>query len=143
MSTSTDTSPAAEQVLTPYLHARGADDAIAFYEKVFGTRVHGDIWRDPDDDRVGHAELRIGDMRFFIADEYETLDVLSPESRGGTTVSFVLVVDDVDVTWERALEHGATVEREITVAHGMRSGWLRDPWGHRWNVGEVATSPQA
>ena len=140
MTSATDERSTRAQTLTPYLCVRGAADAITFYETVFHAKVEGEIWRDPADGRIGHAELHVGGMRLFISDEYETLDVLSPESRGGTTVSFVLLVDDVDAVWQRALEHGATMERDMTVDHGMRAGWLRDPWGHRWNIGELATT---
>ncbi len=125
------------QTVTPYLCARDAEAAIAFYREVFGATLEGEPWRDPADGRIGHAELHFDEMRLFVSDEYEALDVLSPQSRGGTTVSFVLVVDDVTATWTKAIEHGATVEREVKVDHGMRAGWLRDPWGHRWNLGEV------
>ncbi len=125
------------QTLTPYLCVKGADAAIAFYESVFGARLEGEAWRVPTDARVGHAELHVGGIRFFLSDEYADLDVLSPLSRGGTTVAFVLLVDDVETAWRRALDAGATVEREVVEDHGMRSGWLRDPWGHRWNVGEL------
>jgi uncharacterized glyoxalase superfamily protein PhnB len=134
--TETDADPRT-QTLTPYLCARGAEDAIGFYRDVFGAALVGEVYRDPDDGRIGHAELSVGATTFYLADEYEALGVLSPSSRGGTTVSFVLLVDDVDATWAAALDRGATPEREITVAHGMRAGWLKDPWGHRWNVGEL------
>jgi PhnB protein len=132
VTTSTDV-----QVMTPYLCAKGAEKAIAFYGTVFGAEVAGDLWRDPSGGRVGHAELHLGGMRFFVSDEYAELDVLSPQSRGGTTVAFVVIVDDIDKVWAKALAHGATVERDVTVDNGMRGGWLRDPWGHRWNVGQL------
>ncbi len=95
------------QTLTPYLCARGAEEAIAFYQEVLGATVEGELWRDPGAGRVGHAELRLGETRFFVSDEYE------------------------------ALEHGATAEREVTVGNGMRAAWLRDPWGHGWSVCEL------
>lgn len=135
----TQSEPVRTQTLTPYLCARGAADAIAFYTSVFGAELIGEVWHDPDDGRVGHAELQIGDTRLYVSDEYEEIGVLSPQTWGGTTVSFVLVVDDVDAAWTAALENGAIVERDITVDHGMRGGWVRDPWGHRWNVGELTT----
>lgn len=122
------------QTIIPYLCASGADEAIIFYQEVFGATVEGDVWREQPDGRVGHCELQLGGMRFFVSDEYEALGVLSPQSRGGTTVSLVLIVDDVDGTWARAVGRGATVDRDITVARGVRSGWLLDPWGHRWNL---------
>jgi PhnB protein len=122
------------QTMTPYLCVQGAAEAIEFYQAVFGATVHGELWHDPSDGRIGHAELHLGDTRFYLSDEYEGLDVLSPKSRGGTSVSFVVLVDDVDAVWASAVGHGAKVERELSVGNGMRGGWLRDPWGHRWNI---------
>ena len=124
-----------KQTVTAYLCARGADDAIGFYREVFGAKVDGEIWRDPADGRVGHSELEIGGSTFYLSDEYEALGVRSPQHYGGTSVSFVIVVDDVEAVWAAALARGAKVDREITEGNGMRSGWLHDPWGHRWNVG--------
>jgi PhnB protein len=126
----------ASQTMTAYLCAKGAADAIQFYRQVFGATLHGSPWRDPADGRIGHCELHLGGTRFFLSDEYPELGVLSPLSRGGTGVSFVVIVDDVDAVWARALERGAKVDRDITVGNGMRSGWLHDPWGHRWNIGQ-------
>ena len=125
------------QTMTAYLCAKGAPDAIQFYEEVFGATLHGEPWRDPADGRIGHSELHLGGTRFFLSDEYPELGVLSPLTHGGTGVAFVVVVDDVDEVWARALERGATVDRDLTVGNGMRSGWLHDPWGHRWNVGQL------
>jgi PhnB protein len=125
------------QTMTAYLCAKGAADAIEFYEKVFGATLHGDPWRDPSDGRIGHSELHLGGTQFYLSDEYPELGVLSPTTRGGSTVAFVVIVDDVDTIWARALERGAKVDRDLSVGNGMRSGWLHDPWGHRWNIGEL------
>ena len=44
--------------------------------------------------RIGNVGLRVGDAVFMMADEVAEIDVLSPSSRGGTTVSFVIEVPD-------------------------------------------------
>ena len=47
-----------------------------------------------------------------------------------------LHVDDCDAVVERAAEAGATVETPPTDQfYGERSAVLKDPFGHRWNVG--------
>lgn len=125
------------QTMTAYLCARGAEEAIGFYREVFGAKVVGEIWRDPVDGRVGHSELEVGGSTFYLSDEYESLGVHSPLHYGGTTVAFVLVVDDVDAVWAAAVARGAKVDREVTEDNGMRGGWLHDPWGHRWNIGQL------
>ena len=87
------------------------------------------------DGRIGHVELRIGDAVFMMADEFADIDVLGPSSRGGTTVSFVINVPDVDTVYARAVDAGAIAERPVEDQfYGSRAGWLSDPWGHRWSI---------
>jgi uncharacterized glyoxalase superfamily protein PhnB len=121
--------------LTPYLAVRDARAAFTFYEEVLGARLEG----EPivmDDDRIGHAAMRIGEAVFFMADEFPEIGVVSPESHEGSSVSFVVYVPDVDAAFERAVARGAVVERPVADGqHGARAGWLRDPFGHRWNIG--------
>src|SRR5262245_19583397 len=71
--------------VTPYLSIKGGGEAIEFYKKAFGAK---ELMRMPGPDgKVGHAELQIGDSRVMLADEYVQMDFLSPQSRGGTTVT--------------------------------------------------------
>ncbi|MGH6830878.1 MAG: VOC family protein, partial [Methylocella sp.] len=82
--------PAGYHSVTPYLSVRGAAQAIEFYKKAFGAK---EIMRMPGPDgKVGHAEVRIGDSRVMLADEYEAIGFLSPHARGGTTVTIHLYV---------------------------------------------------
>jgi PhnB protein len=119
--------------LIPYLAARDAGAAIAFYVEAFGaTEVAR--WTEPDTGKIGHAELEIGGRRLFLADEWPEGGVLAPVEGAGTPMSLVLDVDDVDAVFARALELGARVERPVTDAHGDRGGWLFDPAGHRWSI---------
>lgn len=136
--TSTAHVPARLHAITPYLCCRDARRAIDWYRDAFGADLVGDVYpMGPGDDRVGHAELRIGDSTFFLSDEWAAGDVRSPETLGGWSASFVLYVSDVDGTYARALALGATEVRPVTEDHGARAGWLLDPFGHRWSVGTV------
>ena len=84
---------------------------------------------------IGHAEIRIGDSRIMLADEYPEIQFLSPASRGGTTVSILLYVKDVDAMVERAMAAGAKLTRPVADQfYGDRSGQFEDPFGHRWSV---------
>jgi len=119
--------------LIPYACCADAAAAIEFYVAVFDA-VQVQRWTAPDG-RIGHAELLLAGQRFFLADEHPELGVLGPRSLGGTAVSFVLTVPDVDATVARAVRSGATVERPVALQdHGARAGWIVDPFGHRWNV---------
>jgi uncharacterized glyoxalase superfamily protein PhnB len=127
--------------LRPYLVVDGADAAIAFYGEVFGARVVGDLIRG-DDGRVGHSELEIGGNAFFLADAYPELGIPAPDPAVG--VALHLEVADADAAVARAAERGATVLQAVEDRfYGSRSGTLRDPFGHQWQVdapGTVGTS---
>lgn len=123
--------PSGPARLIPYLVVRDASRAIDFYTRIWGAIET--IRLDLPGGNIAHAELDIAGARVAIADEYPELDVLGPATRGGTTVSLILYVDDVDSAVERALAAGATLERPISNEfHGDRMAWVRDPFGHRW-----------
>jgi uncharacterized glyoxalase superfamily protein PhnB len=127
--------------LTPYLAVRDARAAMTFYEEVLDAVVEG----EPivmDDGRIGHCQVRVGDAVLFMADEFPEIGVVSPEGQEGSSVSFVAYVPDVDAAFARAVERGAVVERPVEDGqHGSRAGWLRDPFGHRWNIGTPQDLP--
>lgn len=121
--------------VTPYLGVSDSHAAIAYYVEVFGAEQVGEPIVMPDGS-VGHAQVRIGDAMVFMADgprpEYHHH---TPTSLGGTTAGFVVYVPDVDATYARAVELGATPDRPPQSGqHGARAGWLTDPFGHRWNI---------
>lgn len=96
--------------VTPYLVVNNAAEAIRFYEKAFGAT---EKYRMPMGDRIGHAELVIGDSHIMLADEFPEGGHLSPTTRGGTSVSLMLYLPDVDATFQRALDAGATQQRAV------------------------------
>jgi PhnB protein len=119
----------------PYLHIRGAAKAIEFYKEVFEATEKFRL-TEPGTDRVGHAELDFGGATLMLADEFPECDLVGPEAVGQTTVTIHLHVDNADAVIERAVAAGARMEREPTDAfYGERSGVVRDPFGHRWNIG--------
>jgi uncharacterized glyoxalase superfamily protein PhnB len=125
--------PARLHSLTPYLACLRADEAIAWYQEVFGAQMLGEPIIN-DDGSVGHCELRVGDSVFMLAGEYPEERHLSPETLGGSSVTLRLHVPDCDATFARALARGATELRPVAVAYGSRRGALRDPFGHRWFI---------
>lgn len=134
MSTTAPT-PTAELVSTPYLTVHDGAAAIDWYVRAFGAteqfRVVG------DDGRLGHADLAVGTARFMLSDEYPAMGVLSPRTLGGTATAIHLEVADVDATYARAVEAGATGQREPEdQPHGARHGTLVDPFGHRWMLSQ-------
>lgn len=118
--------------VTPYLIVRGAARAIEFYGKAFGATER--MRMDGPGGRVMHAEIQIGDSVVMLADEPET-GARSPEAYGGTPVSIMLYVEDVDATVKRAVEAGARLTRPVeNQFYGDRMGGITDPFGHEWYV---------
>ena len=119
--------------VTPYLHVDGASKAIEFYRTVFGAKER--MRMAAPDGRIGHAELEIGNSMIMLADEHPEMNVLGPKSVGGTPVTVLVYVEDVDRAFERALKAGAKELRPVqTQFYGDRSGQFEDPFGHHWNV---------
>lgn len=129
--------------LRPYLVVAGADRAIAYYGEVFGARVVGDLVRG-DDGRVGHVELEIAGSGFYLADAYPEYGIDAPDPAVG--VSLHLEVADADATVARAAAGGATVLQAVEDRfYGSRSGTIRDPFGHTWQIeapGTGSASPE-
>ena len=117
--------------VTPYLIVAGAARALDFYKKAFGAE---EIIRVPQPDgRIRHAELRLGTSVIMLADENPETFARGPQSIGGTPVSLMVYVEDVDKVFARAVEAGATVERPLANQfYGDRTGGVVDPFGHRW-----------
>jgi PhnB protein len=118
---------------TPYLIVKGAADAIEFYKRAFGA-VELFRMANPDG-RVGHAEIRIGDSVIMLADEHPDMGYRSPRSLGGSAVSIMLYMEDVDTVFARALAGGARAQRGVADQfYGDRNGVLEDPFGHVWTI---------
>src|SRR5580693_9011066 len=86
--------PEGYHTATPYLIIRDAAKAIEFYKKAFGA-TEMERMTQPDG-RVGHAEIKIGDSPIMLADEFPEMGARSPQSFGGSPVSILLYVEDVD-----------------------------------------------
>jgi len=119
--------------VTPYLIIEGAGEAIAFYARAFGAK---ELFRFPTPDgKIGHAEIKIGDSPIMLADAYPAMGYKSPKSLGGSPVSLMIYVEDVDSVFNQAVQAGATVKEALTDKfYGDRSGSLIDPFGHVWHV---------
>lgn len=119
--------------VVPYLIVRDADDAVKFYQHIFGAQ---EILRiGAPGGKIGHCELMIGDMKIFLADECPEGEFLGPLSIGGTAISLVVYVENVDDVFNRAVEQGSKPLRPVADQfYGDRSGSIQDPFGHIWNI---------
>lgn len=125
--------PAGYPRVAPYLTVEGAAAALDFYCEVLGAT---EKMRMPTPDgRVGHAELALGDSVIMLADRFNDDSPPTAKELGGTPVTLMVYVDDVDDVFARALKLGATeVSAVQDQFYGDRSGVFTDPFGFRWNV---------
>jgi PhnB protein len=118
--------------IIPYLVVNDAAAAIRFYTDALGAT---EVMRMPMGDRIGHAELKIGDSHIMLADEFPESGSVGPDKHGGTSVSIMVYLPDVDTVFSRAVQAGAREERPVQDQfYGDRSGTLLDPFGHRWMI---------
>ena len=125
--------PAGYHSVTPYLALRDAKAAIDFYARAFGAELV--LKLDMPDGTIAHAEIRIGDSILMLAEENPEWGNRSPLAIGGSPVSMMIYVPDVDAAFERALAAGATRVRPVEDQfYGDRSGTLADPFGYQWTL---------
>lgn len=118
--------------LSPYLSVQDAAKAIEFYTTAFGAT---ELFRltNGSDGKIGHAELTIAGSLLMLADENLEWGNKSPQTLGGTPVTFCLLVENADAAMERAVAAGATALMPATdMFYGFRSGSVVDPFGQQW-----------
>jgi uncharacterized glyoxalase superfamily protein PhnB len=119
--------------ITPHLIVPDGAKAIEFYKKAFGAQEI-ERFMTPDGKSVMHAQLKVGSSMLMLGSEHPPT-CLSPKSRGGTTVSLYLYVDNADAAFDRAVKAGCTVKMPMSDAFwGDRYGQVEDPSGHQWSL---------
>lgn len=119
--------------LTPHLVTRDCSAAMAFYTKAFGAK---EIKRHPGPGgKIMHAEMQVGNSRFFLNDEFPEMGAMSPQSIGGTPITLHLFVEDCDALFKQAVAAGAKEVMPLADQFwGDRYGMVTDPYGHNWSI---------
>ena len=119
--------------IAPMLSVRRAAKAIEFYKAAFGA---GELFRIDAEDGAVVARLSVGEAEFWVADESTEHKNFSPESLGGGTVRMIMIVEDPDAAFARAVAAGAVVVVPVSNQYGWRLGRVVDPFGHHWEIGK-------
>jgi PhnB protein len=120
--------------ITPHIVCAGAAAAIDWYVKAFGA-VDLARMQAPGSDKLMHAMIKIGDSTIMLVDENPEWNIKGPKTLGGTAVTLHHYVKDVDASYQRAVDAGATaVMPPADMFWGDRYGVLTDPWGHNWSL---------
>jgi PhnB protein len=125
--------PEGYPTLLPYLVVRRAAEALAFYKQVFGAVEIMQL--DAPDGSIGHAEINIGKAVVMVSEENPAWGSTSPETLGGSPVTLLVYVDDVDAVFAAAIKAGAKEKMPLTNQFwGDRTGQVIDPFGHHWHI---------
>lgn len=119
--------------IAPMLSVRKGKEAIEFYKNAFGA---SEMFRIENESGEVVARLSAGRAEFWVADESPANKNFSPESLGGGSVRMVMIVDDPDAAFDRAVRAGASVIWPVGEQHGWRLGRVVDPYGHHWEIGK-------
>jgi PhnB protein len=119
--------------IAPMLSVRRGAEAVAFYTAAFGAE---ELFRIDDEAGKVVAQLSVSGAQFWVADESPEHLNFSPESLAGSTARMVMVVEDPDSSFDRAVAAGATVIMPVANQHGWRLGRVVDPYGHHWEIGK-------
>jgi len=107
---------------------------VEFYQEAFGADV---LFRLDGGDGGVVAQLSVNGAVFWLADESPEHLNFSPETLGGGTVRLVMVVEDPDAAFDRAVRAGAvTVTPVADQPYHWRVGRIVDPFGHHWEIGK-------
>jgi PhnB protein len=115
----------------PYLIVPDGAAALDFYQHAFGAI---ELYRlAAPNGAVVHAELRIGAALLMLASAAPRMDAYPAAHYGGTPISVVIYVEDVDHFVAKACAAGCTILRAVADQfYGDRSAALTDPYGLRW-----------
>ena len=119
--------------VTPYLILDDATAALEFYKKALGAV---ELMRFPaPGGKIGHAEIKIGDSPVMLADESPEMDARSARTIGGSPISLMVYVKDVDAVVAQAVAAGGKLVRPVADQfYGDRTGGIDDPFGYHWYI---------
>ncbi len=123
--------PEGYTTVTPSITLNDAPKAIDFYKKALGATERG---RYPGPDgKLMHAEIQVGNALIMLMDE--VMGSRSPQSYGGSPVSFYLYVENCDTAFKKAIDAGGKQIAPVTdMFWGDRMGQFEDPFGYRWTI---------
>jgi PhnB protein len=134
MTTSSAVSAKLKTTIAPMLSVRGGAGAVEFYKQAFDAT---ELFRMDADDGTVVAQLAVGDSNFWVADESPAHQNFSPESLGGASSRMVMVAENPDAVFDRAVSAGAVVVSPVAdQPYGWRVGRVIDPFGHHWEIGK-------
>ena len=130
--------------LIPELVVADARGAIDFYKRALDAKDLG-AHATPDGKKIMHAALEVNGGIIFLVDDFPERNggkARDPKSLGGTPFTVHLNCSDVNATWKRLVDAGATVVLPLAKQFwGDVYGIAEDPFGHRWSMSAQGEKP--
>ena len=121
--------PEGLHTITIQLTLDNAAQSIDWYKRALGAQELGRS--SSPDGKIMHAELSIGDSRFYLNDVMP--GARGPKAMGGSPASLWLYVENCDTLFNRAVGAGGTVQMPMADQFwGDRAGAFADPEGYTW-----------
>src|SRR5690625_418342 len=123
--------PALERRISILVY-RDVEAAYRYLVRVFGFGA-GDLTRE-EQGGARHAVVQAGDGEVWLHAESEPFSLASPQTLGAATATMAILVDDVDLHFRTAVEHGAKIRYEpLDQPYGFREYGAIDLEGHLWS----------
>lgn len=110
------------QTVMPYLCIKNAESFLSFTKKVFGAIEKMKTLRG--DKTVQHGEIMIGGSTIMFSGSTSEFPPVNAH--------FFIYVEDVDATYQKAVELSAETIENIAEQDYGRSCGIRDPFGNVW-----------
>ena len=117
--------------IEPWLMIKDGEGAVTFYKTAFNATETYRL-QDPGGGLV--VRLSVNGAGFWINGGTGDDDPVNAPL-GGDHVRMILIVDDPDHFFVRALQAGATEIFPVGEEYGWRLGRLSDPFGLHWEIG--------
>lgn len=120
--------------VTPSLTLKDPALAMEFYAKAFGAV---ELFRldDEKNQKIMHAEMKIGNSILMLSSEYPEWGSVAPET--GKGMSFMIYVENCDEALKQAESAGAAVLMPpADMFWGDRMGQVACPHGYRWSLAQ-------
>ena len=126
--------------VTGFLVVPKVAQTVKFVNKVFGGEEQ-QRYQAPDG-KTWYSVVQVGGVPVSLMEQFPSMGLYAPNYRpaaGGDTAMIAVAVDDVDETFKKALENGATPILEPHDAYwGDRYAEFRDQAGVRYSIGNAA-----
>lgn len=120
-----NTVPEGYTSVTPWIISANTPDQINFLQEVFNAEEIPNSRITNDDGIIIHAVIKIGNAMVMLFD--------TRKGWGPTPAFLNVYVEDVETTFQKAIQHGATPVTNITqLWFGEKVGRILDPFGNLW-----------